>query len=213
MAVFLEERNILVLKLHHLLGVILQPLYRVFSNPKKVIECDHRQVHTCLLVLGCSWLVGCLNQEFRDAGLDRELLTHGRVDLPVSVKHDLEAGQEAFGPNNLGRVGITGQRNCLTNGRNCPTDCAIFNLVSVAMVACTDLCCKPGEQSDMLCKAGVLKVRVHSHRCRVPLPVVPIFLLAAGSRLQSSSVKGVIPKTEITCIAIAEVGWKTVHEF
>jgi hypothetical protein len=36
---------------------------------------------------------------------------------------------------------------------------------------------------------------------------------AVGSRLQSSRVKGVIRKTEITRVAIAEVGWQTVHEF
>jgi hypothetical protein len=43
--------------------------------------------------------------------------------------------------------------------------------------------------------------------------MVPILLPTAGSCLQSSSVKGVIHKTEITLIAIAEVGWQTVHEF
>ncbi len=31
--------------------------------------------------------------------------------------------------------------------------------------------------------------------------------------LQSSRVKGVIRKTEVTRVAIAEVGWQTVHEF
>jgi hypothetical protein len=45
------------------------------------------------------------------------------------------------------------------------------------------------------------------------LPMIPIFLPAAGSRLQSSRVKGVICKTEIMRVAIAEVGWQTVHEF
>ncbi len=60
---------------------------------------------------------------------------------------------------------------------------------------------------------GNLYVRVHSHRRRVLLPMVPILLPTAGSHLQSSSVKGVISKMEITCIAIAEVGWQTVHEF
>jgi hypothetical protein len=67
--------------------------------------------------------------------------------------------------------------------------------------------------SDPLLEVGTLKVRVHSHRSRVLLPVVPIFFPAAGSRLQSSRVKGVVRKTEITRVAIAEVGWQTVHEF
>jgi hypothetical protein len=43
--------------------------------------------------------------------------------------------------------------------------------------------------------------------------MVPILLPTAGSCLQSSSVKGFIHKTEITRIAIAEVGWQTIHEF
>ncbi len=62
-------------------------------------------------------------------------------------------------------------------------------------------------------EVGTLKVRVHSHRSQVLLPVLPIFFPAAGSHLQSSSVKGVIRKTEITRVAIAEVGWQTVYEF
>jgi hypothetical protein len=45
------------------------------------------------------------------------------------------------------------------------------------------------------------------------LPVVPIFFPAAGSRLHSSRVKGVIRKTKITRIAISEVGWQIVHKF
>ncbi len=43
--------------------------------------------------------------------------------------------------------------------------------------------------------------------------MVPILLLAAGSRLQLSSIKGIIRKTEIMRIAIAEVGWQTFHKF
>ncbi len=43
--------------------------------------------------------------------------------------------------------------------------------------------------------------------------MVPIFLVTAGSRLQSSSLKGTIRKMEITRIAISEVGWHTLQEF
>ena len=60
---------------------------------------------------------------------------------------------------------------------------------------------------------GNLKVRVHSHRRRVLLSVIPIFFPATGSGLQSSRVKGVIRKMEVTWVAIVEVGWQTVHEF
>ncbi len=43
--------------------------------------------------------------------------------------------------------------------------------------------------------------------------MVPILFPAAGSCLQSSSVKGFICKMEITCVAIAEVGWQIDQEF
>jgi hypothetical protein len=43
--------------------------------------------------------------------------------------------------------------------------------------------------------------------------MVPILLPAMGSCLKSSSIKGIIGKTEITCIAIAEVGWQMFHKF
>jgi hypothetical protein len=43
--------------------------------------------------------------------------------------------------------------------------------------------------------------------------MVPIFFMTAGSRLQSSSLKGTIRNIEITCIAIFEVGWHTLQEF
>ena len=76
-----------------------------------------------------------------------------------------------------------------------------------------DSCCETGKESDPLLEVGTLKVRVHYHRSRVLLPVIPIFFPAVGSCLQSSRVKGVICKMEITCIAVVEVGWQTVHEF
>ncbi len=69
-----------------------------------------------------------------------------------------------FGSDDFGRVGVAGQRDRLANGRNRATDCAIFNLVSIAIVACADSCSKLGKQADTLGEAGVLKVRVHSHR-------------------------------------------------
>jgi hypothetical protein len=43
--------------------------------------------------------------------------------------------------------------------------------------------------------------------------MVLIFLATAGSCLQSSSLKGMIHKMEITRIAISEVGWHTLQEF
>jgi hypothetical protein len=153
------------------------------------------------------------DKEYGDVGLDGELLARGRVDFPISIQHDLAARKEAFGTYDFGRIGVTGQCDRLPNGRNRATDCAIFNLFSVTIIACSDSCCETGEESDPLLEVGTLKVRVHSHRSRVLLPVVPILFPAAGGCLQSSRVKGVIRKTEITCVAIAEVGWQTVHEF
>jgi hypothetical protein len=37
--------------------------------------------------------------------------------------------------------------------------------------------------------------------------MVPIFLPTAGSRLQSSSLKGTVRKIEVTRVSIAKVGW------
>ncbi len=105
------------------------------------------------------------------------------------------------------------QSNRLANGHNCATDCATFDLTSIVKVASADPCCKARKESDLLREVGILKIRVHSHRRDIFLPVGPIFSPAAGSRLQSSSVKDCIRSTEITCVAIAEVGWQTVHEF
>ncbi len=153
-------------------------------------------------------------QEFRAVRLDWEFLTCGWFNLPVwSVQHDLEAEQMAFRFYNFSGVGATDQRDCLANGRKRATDCAIFDLVFVITVACADSCHKAGEESDLHWEVGILKVRVHSHRRHILLPVIPKCLPAAGSCLQSSRVKGINVKTEITRVAIAEVGWQTVHEF
>ena len=62
-------------------------------------------------------------------------------------------------------------------------------------------------------EGGVLKIWVHSQWPCVGLPTVPIFLATAGSRHQSSRVKGTIRKIEITRIAIFEVGWHTLQQF
>ncbi len=43
--------------------------------------------------------------------------------------------------------------------------------------------------------------------------MVQIFWATTGSHLHLSSLKCVIPKVEITRVAIAEVGWDTVQEF
>jgi hypothetical protein len=45
------------------------------------------------------------------------------------------------------------------------------------------------------------------------LPMVPIFYANAGNCCHSSSVKCVIRKMDITCVAIAKIGWDTVQEF
>ena len=55
------------------------------------------------------------DKEFRDVGLDGELLARGWVDFPIFVQHDLEARYEEFGTYDFGRVGVTGQRDCLPN--------------------------------------------------------------------------------------------------
>jgi len=68
------------------------------------------------------WYARRFYQEFR---LDGELLTCGRVDLPVSVQHDLEAEQKAFGFYNFSGFGAIGQRDCLVNGHKRATDYAM----------------------------------------------------------------------------------------
>jgi hypothetical protein len=121
--------------------------------------------------------------------------------------------EEVFRPHYLGRVGVAGQCNCLAKGCKHATVCEIFDLLSLTIVSCSDMCSKAQEESDLLIKDGILYVRVHSHRRQVPLPMVPILLPAMGSCLQSSSVKGVIRKMEITHVAIAETGWQMLHKY
>ncbi len=120
---------------------------------------------------------------------------------------------QPFGAYNFCWVCITGQSDHLANGRNCATDCATFDLTSITKVASAHPCCEAGKESGLLREVGILKIRVHSHRQDIFLPVGPIFFPAAGSRLQSSSVKGCVRSMEITRVAIAEVGWQTVCEF
>jgi hypothetical protein len=98
--------------------------------------------------------------------LDDELLARGRVNLPVAVQHDFKAGKKAFRSYDFGRVGVTGQRDHLANSSKRATDCAIFYLDSVTIVACADLCSKSGKELDQFGEVGILKVRVHSHRRR-----------------------------------------------
>jgi len=102
----------------------------------------------------------------------------------LPTQHDLEAGKKAFRSYDFGRVGVTGQCDCLASGSKHANDCAIFDLVSIAIVACADLCRKSKQELDPLVEVGILKVRVHSHRQHILLPVIPICLPAVGSHLQ-----------------------------
>ncbi len=89
--VFLEKRDVFVLELDRLLGVVPQSFDGVFTYPDKVVEGNHCQIRSCLLALSCSLLVRRFDKEFGDVGLDGELVARGRVDFPISVQHDLEA--------------------------------------------------------------------------------------------------------------------------
>jgi hypothetical protein len=102
----------------------------------------------CLLVLCCSCLVCCFDQESRDVGHYRKLFSCGWVHLPLSIPHDLQLLEEAFRPHYFGGISVTGQCNFLANGCKRATDCAIFDLVSLTIVACAHSCCKSGEHSD-----------------------------------------------------------------
>jgi hypothetical protein len=82
--------------------------------------------------------------------LDGELLSGGWVYLLVSVQHDLEAWKKVVRPYNFGRIGVTGQCNCLANCCKRASDCAILDLVSVTIVTCADACRKTGEDLDPL---------------------------------------------------------------
>ncbi len=148
--VLLEERNIFIFKLHCLFGTISRTLYRVFPNPKEIIKRNHGKVRCCLLLRGFSRLVCCFNKEFQDVGLDGKLFPSGWVPLLISIQHKLKAREEAFRSRYFFRICSAGQRNCLVNGCKRATYCAILDLVSFAIIARANTCCKSGEKSDSL---------------------------------------------------------------
>ncbi len=74
------------------------------------------------------------DQNIWDIRLHWELFACWGVNFPVAIKHDLDVWKEAFQSRYLFWVCIIGQRDRLANGRNRATDCAIFDLVSIAVV-------------------------------------------------------------------------------
>jgi hypothetical protein len=57
------------------------------------------------------------------------------------------------------------------------------------------------------------KVRAHSQRPHIGLPIGQMCGPSLGSHLHSSMSIDCICKMEITCLQMAEEGWNTVHEF
>ena len=88
------------------------------------------------------------HQVFRDVRLHGELFCGGWVSLAESVQHLLKAGEELVGSHYLGRVGVCGQRDRLSNGRDCARYASSLDLFAATVIACPDASGKAFEEAD-----------------------------------------------------------------